>query len=49
MRDLPFQSAPDQLSALASGKVSSEELVCETAGFNAVQVPCQVLVFSWAD
>ncbi|MFD0440325.1 amidase [Streptomyces chartreusis] len=27
MRDLPFQSAADQLSALASGEVSSEELL----------------------
>ncbi|MFF0079318.1 amidase [Streptomyces canus] len=27
MRDLPFQSAVDQLSALASGEVSSEELL----------------------
>ncbi|MFE2217388.1 hypothetical protein ACFW93_36410 [Streptomyces canus] len=27
MRDLPFQSAADQLGAPASGKVSSEELL----------------------
>src|SRR6266545_4246063 len=27
VRDLPFQSAVDQLSALASGEVSSEELL----------------------
>jgi len=27
MRDLPFQSAADQLDALASGRVSSEELL----------------------